>query len=99
MIWGEVNSPLFSLGGLMSHDICKIERCANGYEVSMCDPKIVESNKKMKSGPWKDPEVCYVFKSIKEVLKFLKDNLEKALPLDEYASTFDKATEEEDDDE
>lgn len=65
----------------------------------MADPKIVASNQKSKLGGWKDPEVCYVFKSVKEVLKFLKDHLETALPLDEYASTFSKATEEEDDDE
>lgn len=82
----------------MSHNVCKIERLANGYEVSMADPKIVETNKSGKT-PWKDPEVCYVFKSVKEVLKFLKEHLETALPLDEYASTFSQATEEEDDDE
>lgn len=80
----------------MSHNVCKIERLANGYEVSMADPKIVEQNQKGK-GVWKDPEVCYVFKSTKEVLAFLKQHLDTALPLDEYEDTFSKASAEEED--
>lgn len=83
----------------MSHNVCKIERLANGYEVELTDPQIVKENQSAKLGkPWKDPKVCYAFKSAKEVVKFLSKHLETALPLDEYSTSFDKATEEEDDD-
>lgn len=76
--------------------ICKIERLANGYEVEITDPKIVEQNKKGKGG-WKDPNVSYAFKTVDEVLKFLGKNLETAMPMDEYESSFDMAANEEED--
>lgn len=84
----------------MSQYICKIERLANGYEVEMTDPAIKSANASGK-GPWKDPEVCYAFSTVKEVLGFLEKNLEKAVPMDEYGSTFDQAAQEgeEEDDE
>lgn len=80
--------------------ICKIERLANGYEVEITDPKIVEQNKTGKGG-YKNPEVSYAFKSVDEVLKFLGKNLETAMPLDDYESSFDMAAkdDEEEDDE
>lgn len=80
-------------------DICKIERLANGYEVEVTDPKIAEANKKSKMGGWKDPKVSYAFKTTKEVLTFLEKNLDKALPLDEYESSFDVAAKDEEKDE
>lgn len=80
-------------------DICKIERLANGYEVEVTDPKIAAANKKSKMGGWKDPKVSYAFKTIKEVLAFLEKNLDKALPLDEYESSFDMAAKDEEEDE
>jgi len=73
---------------------CKvyIERKQNGYEVEIHDPKIVEQNRDPSSKrPWRDPKRSYVFKSVKEVLDFLNKNLDKALPMDEYSSSFDKA--------
>jgi len=75
----------------------KIERLVNGYEVEMKDPEIVKANMKPSKGPspWKDPNVGYVFKTVDEVLAFLKTNLEKALPMDEYESSFDAASAEE----
>lgn len=76
---------------------CKIERAQNGYEVEMTDPKIVESNhsdSKAGMGRYRDPQVSYVFKTLPEVLKFLKANLDKALPAGEFESSFDKATKE-----
>lgn len=77
----------------------KIECLTNGYEVEMRDPEIVKANMKGAKGnmpsPYKDPNVGYVFKTVDEVLAFLKTNLEKALPMDEYESSFDDAAEEE----
>ncbi len=84
----------------MSDYIVKIERLQNGYEVEMTDPAIAAQNKKSvgKLGVWKDPKVCYAFKTVDEVLGFLKGNLDKALPMDEYESAFTEASKEEDDD-
>lgn len=80
----------------------KIERLVNGYEVEMKDPEIVKANAKPSKGsnftPYKNPNVGYVFKSVDEVLAFLKTNLEKALPMDEFESSFDTAAAEEGDD-
>jgi hypothetical protein len=86
----------------MSDYVCKIERLQNGFEVEIRDPKIAEqNNKKSKPGTvtaWKDPNVSYAFKTVKEVLDFLDKNLEKALPMDEYESSFAEAAKEGEDD-
>lgn len=85
----------------MSECVVKIERLANGYEVEMTDPKIVEQNQKPSKGSigsWKDPKVAYAFKSVAEVLSFLEKNLETAMPMDEYQSSFEEATKEMEDD-
>jgi len=71
-----------------------IERIRNGFEVTVTDPKIVkQNNTRDKNGyaPYKDPQVEYGFKNVKEVLTFLEANLEKALPAESYSSTFDSA--------
>lgn len=75
--------------------VCRIKRLANGYEVEITDPKIVEQNRKSK-GDWKSPEISYAFKTVDEVLAFLKANLAKAMPMDDYESSFDMAAKEED---
>jgi hypothetical protein len=85
----------------MSDYVCKIERLENGFEVEIRDPKIAEQNmKSSKNGPsvWKDPNVSYAFKNVKEVLDFLGKNLEKALPMDEYESSFKEASKEDKED-
>lgn len=80
----------------------EIERVANGYEVEICDPKIMAQNEKMSndrlSAGYKDPKVCYVFKTEKEVLDFLSKNMGKALPVDAYDAGFDAAMKDEQDD-
>lgn len=87
----------------MGEYVIKIERLKNGFEVEMTDPEIVAANRKPSKGnnpsPWKDPNVGYAFKTAAEVCKFLEANLDKALPMDEFESSFDEAaaTEEEDD--
>jgi len=80
----------------------EIERVANGYEVEISDPKIMkrneESGKNEYESGYKDPKVCYVFKTEKEVMDFLAKNMSKALPKSEYDMAYDAATKEENDD-
>lgn len=88
----------------MDSYVCRIERLNNGYEVELTDPAIVAANKKRDNSkgpytPWRDPKVGYVFKTVKEVTDFLSKNLDKALPLDEYGSSFDDAVAEASEDE
>ena len=78
--------------------VIRIERAVNGYEVEMTDPKIRAANQKANSR-WRDPEVSFVFKTVEEVTKFLTSNLDKALPMDEYETSFDAAVTESEDDE
>ena len=73
-----------------------IERVANGYEVEVTDPKVHKKN--MGDGPYNVATKEYVFNTVDEVLTFLTKNLDKALPADEYDSSFDEALTEEDDD-
>lgn len=75
----------------------RIGRAANGYTVSMRDPKIEAANRKrdtsrVVSGPYIDPEKEYVFTDIKAVMTFLTANLDKALPKVDYESSFDLAS-------
>jgi len=87
----------------MDRYVCRIERLNNGYEVELTDPQIVAANNKRDNsgtrvGQWRDPKVGYVFKTVKEVTDFLSKNLDKAMPLDEYGSSFDSAVAEASDD-
>lgn len=85
----------------MGECVIKIERLSNGWEVEMTDPEIVKQNQKISSNkptPWKDPKVSYAFKTKDEVTKFISANLEKAMPMDEYESSFDLAAAEEEGD-
>lgn len=80
----------------MSYDsCCRIERATNGYTVNVQDPKIREANSKS-GGKYKDPNCEYVFKTIEEVLTFLKKNLDKALVADDYTRSFAIASSDED---
>lgn len=81
-------------------DCVSIERIRNGYTVAMDDPSIVAANRKrdtliggksVPSTPWRDPRVEYAFKDVKEVMTFLEKNLDSALPMDEFSSSFDTA--------
>lgn len=83
--------------------IVRIERLKNGFEVEMTDPAIVQQNNKRDNSkgsytPWKDPKVAYAFKTVAEVVTFLEKNLEKAMPMDEYGSSFDAAVASNEDD-
>ena len=74
----------------MSEYDVRIERLANGYEVTLRDPKIVKENAKPNS-KYRNSTREYVFKTLPELLAFLKKNLDKALPPDEFGSAFDSA--------
>ena len=82
----------------MSDFSIRIERLQNGYEVTMKDPDIVKANNASsgKSGPcaYKDPNLEYAFTTSKEVMDFVKANIDKALPVDEYSDAFNVAAEE-----
>lgn len=77
---------------------CRIEKMTNGYEVELCDPAIVKKNSSSK-GTYANPMKSFCFNTIEEVLAFLKKNLDKALPDDEYSSSFDAAVADDDEDE
>lgn len=72
----------------------KIERIANGYEVSFQDPDIQAANSKAMGKPgmaWRDPEVEMAFKTTDEVMSFLGAHLEKLTASESYDSAFAKA--------
>lgn len=83
---------------MYNHCTIRIERLQNGFTVRVTDPEIVKQNEKRNKSrdgeccaPWQDPEVSYAFSTKEEVVDFIKGNIDKALPVDEYSSTFDKA--------
>lgn len=80
----------------MDRPIVKIERAKNGYEVEMCDPKIKEKNESQKGvgSEYRDPYVSFVFKTVDEVMAFLEENLEKAVPMDDFETSFNEAVKE-----
>lgn len=90
---------------MSSYDKCvRIERLANGYNITVKDPAIVAANNARDNSiggkgpykPYRDPERCYTFKGISEVNAWLTANLDKALPkddpIDSFEATFDKAS-------
>lgn len=87
----------------MSGDSARIKRLTNGYMICVTDPKIVKANNARdfsspNTKPWRNPDREFVFKDIDEVMAWLKANLDKALPEDDYVSAFDAAVMEEDND-
>lgn len=76
----------------------KIKKLTNGYTVTIDDPAIVKWNKQRdidnakpnsvyKSR--KDPTKTFVFTDKAKVIKFLGDNLDKAVPSDGDGADFD----------
>lgn len=79
----------------MSEGCVTIDRIANGYTVSVRDPKLVKQNQKS-TGRWVDPCKKYSFENLDKTLDFLKKNLDKALPEETYDSAFETASSEAD---
>jgi bifunctional DNase/RNase len=78
-------------------DYVRIKRLANGYTISVDDPKIEAANRKRKdSVPWVDPTREFVFANVADVLEWLEKNLDKALPDDDFDSSFTAALLEDD---
>lgn len=79
----------------------RIGRTQNGFLVTITDPAIVKQNQERNNtskgdccAPWQDPDVKYSFETKEAVATFISENIDKALPVDEYSSTFDKAAKE-----
>ena len=78
---------------------CRIERHANGWEVTMRDPAIVKANRVRdrmkyddpKRGEYRDPNISMVFTKEDEVLSFLKKNLKKMEAEADFDTSFDLA--------
>lgn len=79
--------------------VLRIEKLENGYEVEICDPKIMKNNDKPKSvyeSPWKG----YAFTTAEEVKNFVGEHLDSLKPPPdadaEYGSAFAQAASEDD---
>jgi hypothetical protein len=70
--------------------VCEIEQAANGWEVKVEDPDIVEKNRKAKSG-WQDPEKEYLFPTLEKALAWVKDNADKYTSEPSDKEAFDMA--------
>jgi hypothetical protein len=82
----------------MGDTILRIEKLTNGYEVEVCDPKIMEANRKPKS-VYEDPWKGYAFTTAEEVKTFIGAHLDSLTPPpgvdEEYAQAFQEASEDE----
>lgn len=74
----------------------RIERIQNGFVLEITDPEIVKENKDKESfgKGWRDPDVKYNFDTSEDLMEFLSENIDKALPMDEYSASFDAAVKE-----
>lgn len=83
----------------MSDTVLRVEKLENGYEVEVCDPKIMAENEKPK-GSYKDPWKGYAFTTAGEAVAFIGQHLESLKPPPdaekEYGDAFKQATSEED---
>lgn len=81
----------------MDDCILRIEKLDNGYEVEIRDQKQAKKNRTSSiDKPYVDPWRSFAFKSTAEVVKFIEKNLDKAVPEDDFNSSFDTAVEEDD---
>lgn len=81
----------------MSYNSIRIERDRNKFTVRATDPEIEKKNTERGKGdcaPWVDPAVEYSFDTKEQVLKFVADAMDIALPEDTYSSAFDKLAKE-----
>lgn len=63
----------------MDNCILRIDKLANGYEVSIADPKILAENEKPRTN-YKSPWVEYAFTTGDEVISFVKGHLGSLKP-------------------
>jgi hypothetical protein len=78
----------------MGDTIVRIEKLTNGYEVEICDPTVMENNRKPKS-TYEDPWKSYAFTTADEVKTFIGAHLDSLKPPpgmdEEYAQAFNEA--------
>lgn len=85
--------PRVARGGY--NDRIVIRRDRNGWEVELEDPELVAYNQtRGDDDPYCDSTVEYNFETKEQVLAFLTAVLDKALPEDDFGSTFDKLAKE-----
>lgn len=73
------------------NDRVVIKRDRNGWEVTINDPELRQQNAdRGEDDDWVDPEVEFNFQTTEQVIAFLTSALDKALPEDTFASTFDQ---------
>lgn len=77
----------------MAGEIIRIERAKNGFTINMRDPKIDKKNRARKDDeePYQSPFVSFVFGTVDEVVAFLRENIDKVMPLDEFETSFKEA--------
>jgi hypothetical protein len=84
----------------MSEYVLRIEKLENGYEVEICDAKVVAANDAPKSKGYSDPWKGYAFKTAAEVAAFVASHLDSLKPPPdadkEFGDAFKEATTEED---
>jgi hypothetical protein len=84
-------------GPSMSDCIIRVEKLENGYEVEICDPKIMAENEKPKSS-WQDPWKGYAFTTSQEAVAFISEHMDSLKsPPDadkEYGDAFKQAANE-----
>ena len=74
----------------MDNIVMRIEKLENGYEVEVCDEKIMEENRKPKS-MYQDPYKGYAFATAAEVTKFVGEHLDSLKPPPESGEEFSNA--------
>lgn len=81
----------------MGEYVLKIEKLENGFEVEICDEKIMAANQKPKTA-WKDPWKGYAFENVEGVVEFVKKTLGTLKPPPnaeaEYGKAFEEASKE-----
>lgn len=77
------------------NDRIVIKRDRNGWEVEITDPEIVQYNdQRGDDDSWCDPCVEYNFETKEQVVAFVGQAMDIALPEDTFGSTFDKLAKE-----
>lgn len=75
--------------------IARIEKLENGYVVEVCDPKIMENNRKS-SSKYEDPWKGHALATVEDVKNFLGSHLDKLSPPpsadEEYKNAFKAAS-------
>jgi hypothetical protein len=75
----------------MDNEVLRIEKCANGFEIEICDPEIRSKNSAGK-GEYECPWVGYIFTTVEEVAAFIAAHLGSLEPEpdeeEEYGAEF-----------